>query len=67
MFWRRSTSVDTIGPATEPVMSLTTGIKGPDGGTRGGTLVFAGTPKDLLDADGSLTGQYLRHDQPVGA
>lgn len=53
MFWRRSTSVDTIGPATEPVMSLTTGITGPDGGTRGGTLVFAGTPKDLLDADGS--------------
>ncbi|MFF5212748.1 excinuclease ABC subunit UvrA [Streptosporangium sp. NPDC000396] len=35
---------------------------GPDGGDRGGTVVFEGTPRQLLDADGSFTAEYLRRD-----
>jgi excinuclease UvrABC ATPase subunit len=33
---------------------------GPEGGNRGGRVVFEGTPRELLDAKQSLTGQYLR-------
>jgi excinuclease UvrABC ATPase subunit len=33
---------------------------GPDGGTKGGKIVFEGTPVQLLRAEGSVTGQYLR-------
>ncbi len=33
---------------------------GPEGGNKGGKVVFEGTPKQLLDAKGSLTGEYLR-------
>jgi excinuclease UvrABC ATPase subunit len=33
---------------------------GPEGGSKGGEIVFAGTPTQLLDATASLTGQYLR-------
>lgn len=33
---------------------------GPEGGSRGGRVIFEGTPRQLLDAEGSLTGQYLR-------
>ncbi|MFN8534904.1 MAG: excinuclease ABC subunit UvrA [Dehalococcoidia bacterium] len=33
---------------------------GPEGGSKGGRVVFTGTPRDLLDAPGSLTGHYLR-------
>lgn len=33
---------------------------GPEGGNKGGKVVFEGTPRDLLKAKGSLTGQYLR-------
>ena len=33
---------------------------GPEGGNKGGTVVFEGTPQDLLRAEGSLTSQYLR-------
>jgi excinuclease UvrABC ATPase subunit len=40
---------------------------GPEGGTRGGELVFAGTPKDLLKARASLTGEYLRRAEAVPA
>jgi excinuclease UvrABC ATPase subunit len=40
---------------------------GPEGGSRGGQVVFAGTPTDLLDAPGSLTGDYLRRGSPVAA
>jgi excinuclease UvrABC ATPase subunit len=40
---------------------------GPEGGTRGGEVVFAGTPKDLLKAPGSLTGEYLRRAEAVPA
>ncbi|GAA0534456.1 ATP-binding cassette domain-containing protein [Chitinophaga japonensis] len=32
---------------------------GPEGGTGGGNIVFAGTPADLLQSPHSLTGQYL--------
>ena len=32
---------------------------GPGAGIHGGQLVFAGTPKELLSAEGSLTGEYL--------
>ncbi len=40
---------------------------GPEGGTRGGEIVFTGTPTDLLSAEGSLTGQYLRGGEAVAA
>src|ERR671922_942163 len=40
---------------------------GPEGGSRGGQVVFTGTPTALLDAPGSLTGEYLRRTQPVAA
>ncbi|GAA2877886.1 excinuclease ABC subunit UvrA [Streptosporangium fragile] len=35
---------------------------GPDGGDRGGTVVFEGTPLRLLDEPGSLTAEHLRRD-----
>jgi excinuclease UvrABC ATPase subunit len=40
---------------------------GPEGGTRGGEIVFTGTPMELLETPGSLTGRYLRGDVPVAA
>ena len=33
---------------------------GPEGGNKGGLVIFEGTPRQLLDAKHSLTGQYLR-------
>jgi excinuclease UvrABC ATPase subunit len=33
---------------------------GPEGGSKGGRIVFAGTPQALLDVPQSLTSQYLR-------
>ena len=33
---------------------------GPEGGNKGGEVVFEGTPAELLKAKRSLTGQYLR-------
>jgi excinuclease UvrABC ATPase subunit len=33
---------------------------GPEGGSRGGQVVFEGTPAQLVKATRSLTGQYLR-------
>ena len=33
---------------------------GPEGGNRGGLLVAAGTPEELIQVEGSYTGQYLR-------
>jgi excinuclease ABC subunit A len=33
---------------------------GPGAGEHGGEVIFQGTPSELLDADGSLTGQYLQ-------
>jgi excinuclease ABC A subunit len=40
---------------------------GPEGGSRGGQVVFTGTPTELLDAPGSLTGEYLRGREPAAA
>lgn len=33
---------------------------GPEGGSKGGRIIFEGTPKELLQADHSLTSAYLR-------
>ena len=33
---------------------------GPEGGTKGGTLVFAGTPEELANCNESFTGQFLK-------
>lgn len=33
---------------------------GPEGGERGGNLLFEGTPEDLVKSDKSYTGQYLK-------
>jgi excinuclease UvrABC ATPase subunit len=33
---------------------------GPEGGNKGGRVVFVGTPRDLLHATDSLTSRYLR-------
>jgi excinuclease ABC subunit A len=33
---------------------------GPEGGTRGGTVVAAGTPEDVVKVDASHTGHYLK-------
>ncbi|MDB5014247.1 MAG: uvrA [Daejeonella sp.] len=33
---------------------------GPEGGTNGGTVVFEGTPEDLVKEEKSYTGQYLK-------
>jgi excinuclease ABC subunit A len=33
---------------------------GPEGGDKGGNLVFAGTPEELVKCSESITGQYLR-------
>ncbi|MGI5150805.1 ATP-binding cassette domain-containing protein [Plantactinospora sp. CA-294935] len=38
---------------------------GPEGGSQGGTVLFEGTPAQLLDARNSYTAEYLRRD--VGA
>jgi excinuclease UvrABC ATPase subunit len=40
---------------------------GPEGGSKGGELVYSGTPTGLLDAAGSLTGAYLRGGTAVAA
>lgn len=36
---------------------------GPDGGDKGGSLVVAGTPEEVVNCKASLTGQYLKADQ----
>ncbi|MBB3128145.1 excinuclease UvrABC ATPase subunit [Paenibacillus rhizosphaerae] len=33
---------------------------GPDGGSKGGQVVFEGTPKEIIHAEQSITGKYLR-------
>jgi excinuclease UvrABC ATPase subunit len=40
---------------------------GPEGGTRGGEVIFTGPPTELLQAERSLTGAYLRRGEPVAA
>jgi excinuclease UvrABC ATPase subunit len=32
---------------------------GPEGGSKGGSVMFEGTPKELLDAKRSITSEYL--------
>ncbi|GAA4224868.1 excinuclease ABC A subunit [Streptosporangium album] len=39
---------------------------GPDGGDRGGTVVFEGTPRQLLELTGSFTAEHLRRDLDLG-
>ena len=34
---------------------------GPEGGDRGGRIIFEGTPEDIVKAEGSYTGKYLRN------
>ncbi|MDB5389678.1 MAG: excinuclease subunit UvrA [Planctomycetaceae bacterium] len=34
---------------------------GPEGGNKGGQIIFEGTPKELLGAKQSLTSKYLKH------
>jgi excinuclease UvrABC ATPase subunit len=34
---------------------------GPEGGTKGGRIMFEGSPPDLLKAKDSLTAKYLRN------
>lgn len=36
---------------------------GPDGGDKGGSLVVAGTPEEVVNCKTSLTGQYLKAEQ----
>jgi excinuclease UvrABC ATPase subunit len=40
---------------------------GPEGGSKGGKVMFEGTPQEILGAEHSLTGDYLRESasQPV--
>lgn len=38
---------------------------GPDGGRKGGQIVFAGTPEDLSKKADNYTGQYLKHELTV--
>lgn len=33
---------------------------GPDGGTKGGEVVFTGTPKEMLESGQTITAKYLR-------
>jgi len=39
---------------------------GPEGGNKGGTVMFEGTPRQLLDSKQSLTSAYLRHEGSNG-
>ena len=33
---------------------------GPEGGDKGGRVIFEGTPADIVRAEGSYTGKYLK-------
>ena len=33
---------------------------GPDGGTKGGEVVFTGTPREMIDNGKTITARYLR-------
>ena len=33
---------------------------GPDGGTKGGKIVFTGTPKEMIEHGNTITAEYLR-------
>jgi excinuclease UvrABC ATPase subunit len=38
---------------------------GPDGGKNGGEVMFTGSPEELLAAENSLAGEYLRRRHSV--
>ena len=38
---------------------------GPDGGTAGGEIVFAGTPQEMVSGAKTITAEYLRRSLPV--
>ena len=38
---------------------------GPEGGHKGGRVMFEGTPKDLLRAKHSITSAYLKEEHPA--
>jgi excinuclease UvrABC ATPase subunit len=40
---------------------------GPEGGSKGGRIIFSGTPGDLLEDPDSLTAQYLRRAEGAAA
>ncbi len=33
---------------------------GPDGGSKGGEVVFTGNPKEMIENSNTITAQYLR-------
>ena len=39
---------------------------GPDGGSAGGEVVFAGSPKEMVEKGDTITGRYLRKDLDIG-
>ena len=39
---------------------------GPEGGDKGGNIVFAGTPDDIVNCKESLTGRYLKNELNAG-
>lgn len=38
---------------------------GPEGGKNGGEIIFEGTPTQLIHAEGSLTGKFLKESLTV--
>src|SRR5690606_8077352 len=38
---------------------------GPEGGKKGGEIVFEGTPEDLIECNESYTGKYLKNHLPL--
>jgi excinuclease UvrABC ATPase subunit len=40
---------------------------GPEGGSKGGRVIFEGTPRQLMEAPGSLTGEHLARGRSLAA
>jgi excinuclease UvrABC ATPase subunit len=40
---------------------------GPEGGSKGGRVIFEGTPRQLMEAPGSLTGEHLARGRTLAA
>ena len=40
---------------------------GPEGGSKGGRVIFGGTPRQLMEAPGSLTGEHLARRRRLAA
>ena len=38
---------------------------GPEGGRRGGKIIFSGTPEELLDKEDNYTAQYLKEEMRI--